>query len=113
MIERLKSRFPREGAGLDGYFAALEGLVDALGHLGRVRGAGNAVRAAGSAGQVLRWARRTGQDLIEDKDLVQQKSNCQGLGSSVIYKSRAREGSHCQAYVIDYRGIRGRGRRLS
>ena len=65
LIERLKSRFPREAEGIDGYFAALHGLVDGLRQLGHVRGLGDAARAVGAAGQVLRWARRTGQDLID------------------------------------------------
>lgn len=64
-IARLKERFPDEARGIDGYFAAVEGLTGALSNLGRVKGPGSAVAAAGDAVSVLRMARSSGQDLID------------------------------------------------
>ena len=65
LIARLKDRFPHEAAGIDGYFAMLIGLIENLNQLGRVKGPGEAIGAAGKAGSVLKWARRSGQDLID------------------------------------------------
>lgn len=65
LAESLKRKFPHESKGIDAYLDAVDGLMKGLSRLGRVRSAGNALRAAGDALNVLRWARRTGQDLIE------------------------------------------------
>ena len=62
---RLKERFPDEAAGIDGYLDAVSGLMNSLSALGHVKGVGSAARATGDAVSVLRWARRSGQDLIE------------------------------------------------
>ena len=62
---RLKERFPDEAEGIDGYLDAVSGLMHSLDRLGRVNGVGQAVKSAGDAVSVLRWARRSGQDLIE------------------------------------------------
>jgi len=62
---RLKGRFPDEAEGIDGYLNAIEALTDNLRQLGQVKNPGDVVKAAGSANQVLKWARRSGQDLIE------------------------------------------------
>jgi phytoene dehydrogenase-like protein len=62
---RLKERFPDEAEGIDGYLDAVSKLMARLSSLGRVRSIGSAAQAAGSAVSVLRWARRSGQDLIE------------------------------------------------
>ncbi len=66
LIERLQARFPAEAEGIRAYFNTLVGLMENLTRLGRVSGAGEAVKAAGRAASVLRWARRTGQDLIDE-----------------------------------------------
>ncbi len=65
LAERLKSRFPGEAKGIDGYLEAVDNLMQGLSRLGRVRGAGDALRSADAAASVLKWARYTGQDLIE------------------------------------------------
>jgi len=62
---RLKERFPDEAEGIDGYFNAVESLTGSLAKLGRVKGPGSAVSAAGDAVSVLRMARASGQDLID------------------------------------------------
>ncbi|MBC8330504.1 MAG: NAD(P)/FAD-dependent oxidoreductase [Anaerolineae bacterium] len=65
LIARLKDRFPHESAGIESYFDTLIGLMENLSQMGRVKAPGDALRAAGAAGSVVRWARRSGQDLIE------------------------------------------------
>lgn len=65
LAARLKDRFPHEAAGIDGYLNAVSGLMESLRALGRVNSPGRAVQAVGHAGSVLRWAMRSGQDLIE------------------------------------------------
>ncbi|HEY52424.1 MAG TPA: NAD(P)/FAD-dependent oxidoreductase [Caldilineae bacterium] len=62
---RLKERFPDEAEGIDGYLDAVSKLMESLSSLGRVKGVGSAARSASDAVSVLRWARRSGQDLIE------------------------------------------------
>ena len=62
---RLKERFPDEAEGIDGYLDAVEALMGSLSNLGRVKGPGSAVSAAGDAVSVLRMARASGQDLID------------------------------------------------
>jgi len=62
---RLKERFPDEAEGIDGYLDTVSDLMASLSTLGRVRGVSSAARATGDAVSVLRWARRSGQDLIE------------------------------------------------
>ncbi len=62
---RLKERFPHEAVGIDGYLNAIDGLMESLGQLGRVKGVGSAAKAAGGALSILQWSRRTGQDLID------------------------------------------------
>ncbi len=64
LIVALQARFPHEKEGIRAYFDTVERMMRGLQRLGRVRSAGEAVRTAGEAGEVLRWARRTGQDLI-------------------------------------------------
>ena len=62
---RLKERFPDEAAGIDGYLDTVEGMMSSLNKLGRVKGPVGAIKATPDAGSVLRWARSTGQDLID------------------------------------------------
>ena len=66
LVERLKQRFPNEQAGIDRYFSAIEDLTGGLSRMSRVRSLGDAAGAAGSAVSLLRWARRTGQDLLDE-----------------------------------------------
>jgi phytoene dehydrogenase-like protein len=61
LAARLKERFPREAAGIDGYFNTITGMMESLNTLGREK---NPVQAVGHAGSLLRWGLRTGQDLI-------------------------------------------------
>ena len=65
LIARLQAHFPQEAAGIAGYFDAIDDLLGNLRQVGRVKGPADAVKAASSAGSVLKWARRSGQDLIE------------------------------------------------
>lgn len=62
---RLKERFPEEAEGIDGYLDTVEGMMSSLSNLGRVKDPVGAVKAAPDATSVLRWARKTGQDLID------------------------------------------------
>jgi len=62
---RLMERFPHEADGIDGYLEAVEGMMGSISKLGRVKGPMGAVKAAPDATTVLRWARSTGQDLID------------------------------------------------
>ena len=65
LIDYLKSRFPHEVEGIDGYFKDVHLLTEGLRSMGRVRNAKDAVRGAGTATGLLRWARATGQDLLD------------------------------------------------
>jgi len=65
LIARLKKRFPNEVAGIDGYFNTLEVMNTSLRNLGQMKNPRGALQAAGSIPTVLKWFRRTGQDLIE------------------------------------------------
>ena len=65
LIAMLKSRFPREADGIDDYFEDVFLLTEGLRDLGRVRGVKDAIRGAGTASSLLRWARATGQDLLD------------------------------------------------
>ena len=89
--ERLKARFPHEAEGIDAYLDAVDALMGNLGRLGQVRGVGDAVGAAGSALSVLRWSRRTGQDLIDHfisdqrlKDILGGQAGDHGLPPSQV-----------------------------
>ncbi|MEN8172247.1 MAG: NAD(P)/FAD-dependent oxidoreductase [Chloroflexota bacterium] len=62
---RLKERFPDQAAGIDGYLDAVVSLTDNLRQLGQVKKPGDAIKAVGSANHVLKWARRSGSDLID------------------------------------------------
>ncbi len=62
---RLKEYFPHEAEGIDGYIEMVEKMTDGLRNLGRVKNAGDAVKAAGGGISLMRWAVRSGQDLIE------------------------------------------------
>ncbi len=67
--ERLEAalceRFPDEAKGIRAYFRTLVDLMDGLAGLGRMRSAKDVARAARTAYLLLRWGRRTGQDLLD------------------------------------------------
>lgn len=61
LIERLKSHFSHEKDGIDGYFRDLTAMMEGLRALGNAK---NPLAAAKGAGNVLKWMRATGADLI-------------------------------------------------
>ena len=61
---RLKERFPDEAKGIDGYLNTCQMLMEEVRLLGRVRGLGDAIRLPWRARHILRWATRSGADLI-------------------------------------------------
>ncbi len=61
LIERLKSHFPHEAQGIDGYFNDLTNMIEDLRRIGNLS---NPLQAAKGAGNVLKWMRATGADLI-------------------------------------------------
>jgi len=61
LIERLKSHFPQEAKGIDGYFADLTAMTDGLRNVGKLN---KPLQAAKGAGNILKWMRATGADLI-------------------------------------------------
>ncbi len=65
LAENLKRHFPHEASGIAAYLDTLETMMAALSALGRVRNVGDQLRATGATRQVLRWARRSGLDLIQ------------------------------------------------
>jgi len=65
LIDYLKSRFPHEADGIDGYFKDVHLLTEGLRSIGRVRNVKDAVKGTGTAAGLLRWARATGQDLLD------------------------------------------------
>ena len=62
--ERLKQRFPHEAQGIDGYLNTAQAIMDEIRLLSRVRGVGNALTLPYRARHALRWATRSGADLI-------------------------------------------------
>ena len=65
LTERLKTRFPAEARGIDGYMDMVEKLVTGMNNLGSVKNPLDAVQAAPDAGSILRWALRSGQKLVD------------------------------------------------
>ncbi len=61
LIERLKSHFPHEAKGIDSYFADLIGMTEGLRNIGKLS---EPLKAARGAGNILKWMRATGADLI-------------------------------------------------
>ena len=61
LIERLKSRFPHEAQGIDGYFADLTAMTEGLRNIGRLN---KPLQAAKGLGNIIKWMRATGADLI-------------------------------------------------
>lgn len=65
LAARLKEYFPHEAKGIDGYLDGISELLDGVRALGRINSPARALEAAGRAGSILRWATRSGQDLID------------------------------------------------
>lgn len=65
LADYLKSRFPNEAKGIDGYLNAVSDMMSGLSKVGKIRGVGSAVKNLGAAATVARWATRTGQDLLD------------------------------------------------
>ncbi len=91
LIERLKKRFPQQTTGIEDYFKVLTGMMENLNHLGRIKGALSAARSAGKMASVLRWYRKTGQDLIDAyisdpllKGILSTQSGDHGLPPSEV-----------------------------
>jgi phytoene dehydrogenase-like protein len=61
----LKSRFPHEATGIDGYLNTVSKLMEGASLLSRAGNPRNLPGLIGHAGSILRWATRTGQDLID------------------------------------------------
>jgi phytoene dehydrogenase-like protein len=61
LIERLKSHFPHEANGIDGYFTDLVNMIESLARVGNLN---KPLKSAASAPTVLKWMRATGADLI-------------------------------------------------
>ena len=61
LIERLKSHFPDESKGIDGYFADLTAMTEGLRNIGKLN---KPLQAAKGVGNILKWMRATGADLI-------------------------------------------------
>lgn len=61
LIDRLKSHFPQEAKGIDGYFADLTAMTNGLRNIGKLN---KPLEAAKGAGNILKWMRATGADLI-------------------------------------------------
>lgn len=61
LIERLKSHFPQEAAGIEAYFATLTNLIESLSNVGDLS---HPLHVARSAPTILKWLRATGADLI-------------------------------------------------
>ncbi|MGD8406661.1 MAG: NAD(P)/FAD-dependent oxidoreductase [Anaerolineales bacterium] len=61
LIERLKSHFPQEAKGIDCYFTDLTAMTEGLRNIGKLN---KPLQAAKGAGNILKWMRATGADLI-------------------------------------------------
>ena len=65
LIERLKSQFPHEAAGIQSYFDDMQAMITALSRLGDLSSPAAVAKAAGSAGSVFNWLRATGRNFSE------------------------------------------------
>ena len=61
LIAELKRHFPNEAAGIDGYFADLTAMTSGLRNIGNLS---KPLQAAKGAGNIIKWMRATGADLI-------------------------------------------------
>ncbi len=65
LAARLKDRFPKDAAGIDGYLNTVSGLTESVSFLGQDNRLDQIAGAVTHAGSLLRWVSRSGQDLIE------------------------------------------------
>ncbi len=63
--DRLKSRFPHEQAGINGYLATVDSLNRELFQAGRIRGLGDALKLPFQTPTILRWGLRSAQALVD------------------------------------------------
>ncbi|MGA2504573.1 MAG: NAD(P)/FAD-dependent oxidoreductase [Anaerolineales bacterium] len=61
LIERLKSHFPHEAVGIDGYFTDVIDMIQSLSRIGDMN---HPLKSAASTPTILKWMRATGADLI-------------------------------------------------
>lgn len=64
-INRLQERFPDEKEGIREYFDAIDGLMGDIARLGRIKGAGSAVKTAVSSPHAIRWGLRSAQAMMD------------------------------------------------
>ncbi len=62
--DRLKARFPKEAAGIDGYLNTVERIMTNLSRLAAVQSASDVVKLPSRAAPIVQWGLRSGQDLI-------------------------------------------------
>ncbi|HSD83945.1 MAG TPA: NAD(P)/FAD-dependent oxidoreductase [Anaerolineae bacterium] len=65
LAARLRVRFPKEAAGIDGYLNTAVGLMESVSFLSQDNRLDQITGAVSHAGSLLRWFTRTGQELIE------------------------------------------------
>ncbi len=66
LIERLKTRFPNQVKGIDGYFNTLADIEEKLQNLGQFTKVENVLKTVASLPSILKWYRWTGQELINE-----------------------------------------------
>jgi phytoene dehydrogenase-like protein len=65
LAARLKDRFPKEAAGIDGYLNTVTGLMESVSFLGQEHRLDHITGAVTHVTSLLRWVARSGQDLID------------------------------------------------
>ena len=65
LAARLKARFPRDAAGIDGYLSTVSNLMKSASFLGHENRLDQITGAVTHAGSLLRWVSRSGQDLVD------------------------------------------------
>ena len=64
LLDRLKTHFPHEAAGIDSYFKAVDGMMDTIARLGDLNQPANLGHTALGVPSLLKWMRLSGGDLI-------------------------------------------------
>ncbi len=64
-IDQLKSRFPQEQTGIDGYFQTVERIVNQIGMLSRMRKPQDMISAPFRAATAIRWLFSSAQGLVD------------------------------------------------
>ena len=65
LTARLQERFPAEAKGIAGYINTVSAMMGNLNNLGKIKSLGGALKSVGKTAGLLRWAMRSGQDLID------------------------------------------------